>query len=246
MSYTTSDIMLLASAAFDLGWIVRASTGHADKVIQCYVSGRLAAWRRPVEGLVEFTLANLTDDDLVFLLAVDDGEESTNYWPQAYSAGSQSGNRIAVQTPQWIGRYEPGYLWKVYLGGLGEASADTLVHKQEFYPGGRFSGGWGKGFGHGGWGWSGSDCAGWGNTWGRGEWGYDCHMLTWTSGPLPRGTYPVRATVEDEHRNESAAQDMLVTVTTYPRPATNLTVDSYDKNTDTLVLSFTGSEDVNP
>ena len=246
MSYTTSDITVIASVPFDLGRIVRATTAHRDKVIQCYVSGRLAAWQHPRHGTVEFVLADPVGEDVFFLLAVDQAEANTDYWSEAFPAAAGVGSRIVVETPQEISRREPGHVWNVRVGDSGEQTASALVHRQEFYPGGRFSGGWGKNFGFGGWGWNGFDCAGWGGNWGRGEWGFDCHMLTWTSDPLPSGTYPVRVTVEDAHGNESIAYETTVTVTAYPRPASGLTVESYDKDTDTLTLSFTASEDLIP
>ena len=246
MTYETTGISILTIQPHDLGQILRAQTTHLDKVIQCYVSGRLVAWQRPRQGVVEFVLTEPVDEDLVALLAVDEQDGPTSLWEQAFGAQASYSARILLRTPQHIDSYAPGDRWKAYRGEAGDNAADVLVHDQEFYPGGRRSGGWGKNWGYGGWGWSGYDCVGWGSNWGYGEWGFDCELLTWTSEALASGTYPVKITVEDAHGNESVAHETTVTIATYPRPASEAAVESLDKNTDTLVLSFTASEDLNP
>jgi len=244
MTYTTEGIEILDSCSHDLGRVIRAQTSHADKYIQCYLSGHLVGWQSPINDIVEFVLAEPTKEDTVFLLAVDADEATVNYWTQAFENASGIVSRLTVRTPQHIQPYGPGDRWKVYSGLAGQSPAAALVHQQDFYPGGRHSGGWGKHWGYGGWGFSGFDCTGWGGNWGLGEWGFDCDMLIWTSDPLPPGTYPVKVTVEDEAGNESDPHETTVALPAAPRPAGQLTVASYDKATDTLTLTFTGSEDV--
>ena len=58
------------------------------------------------------------------------------------------------------------------------------------------------------------------------------------------GTYPIRVVVADEHGNVSGASETDVTLNTYPRPAADVAVESYDSQTDTLELSWTPSEDI--
>ena len=244
MSYTTEGIEIIESSAHDLGRVLRAHVVHADKHVQCYVSGHLVAWRSPVNGIVEFVLAEPAEEDTVFLLAVDDGETTTNYWTEAFENASGRPNRLTVRTPQHMLSYGPGDRWKVYSGLAGESSAAALVHEQAFYPGGRHSGGWGKDWGYGGWGFGGFDCTGWGSNWGLGEWGFDCDMLIWTSDPMAPGVYPVKVTVEDQWGNESDPYETTITLPAAPRGAGELTVASYDKATDTITLTFTESEDV--
>ena len=69
-------------------------------------------------------------------------------------------------------------------------------------------------------------------------------MLVWISPPLPRGQYPLRVAVEDACGNVTAAWESTVTVASPPQPPSNLTVDSYDPQTDTLTLDFTPSVDL--
>lgn len=243
MSYTTEGITIVSMTPHDLGRTLRATTSHTDKIIQCYVSGRLVAWQRPRGGAVEFVLAEPAAEDIVFLLGVDASEAEVDYWSQAFPEDPARGNRVLIETPQTLVPYAPGDRWQVYFGQAGQAEATALVCDRDFYVGGRNSGGWGKGWGRGGWGFGGLDCAGWGSTWGLGEYGFDCEMLSWRSEPLACGAYPVKVVVADALGNESSAYATTVTLDTYPRPASRLRVTSYDRAGDTLTLAFVASPD---
>jgi len=245
MTCTTEGITVVAATAHDLGRRIVARTVHADKHLQCYVSGDLVAWARPAGGAVTFVIAEPAPTDVVLLAAVDEADAETNFWRELLAAAA-AGNRICVSTPRTIAPYAPGAVWKVYLGEAGGAVADALVRQQPFHPGGRRSGGWGSDWGRGGWGFGGAASAGWGAYWGWGEWGFDCDALQWTSEPLPPGDYPLRVVVEDAQGNESEAWESTAVLHTYPRPASEPAVDSYDPQTDTLVIAFTGSEDIDP
>lgn len=243
MSYTTTGITFLGAAEHDGGVIVRVGLAHADKVLQLYVSGRLAAWAAAEHGTVELELPVLRPTATLFFLAVDPDEAGSDYFHQAFPAAAANGNRIRVRTPQRICGYRPGDRWRVYRGDAGDASATIPAHEQDFYPQGRHACGYGSTYGYS-YGFDGADAKGYGYHYGCGEYGFDCDMLEWVSEPLPPGEYPVRVAVEDEHGNASAAYEDTVTLDTYPRPAAGLTVDSYDSQTDTLQLSWTESEDI--
>lgn len=244
MSYTTGGITYLGAAEHDGGTVVRASVAHTDKAIQLYVSGVLAAWAVPRGGTVAFELAVLQPTDVLHLLAVDFDEAGVDYFAAAFGASAEHGNRIRVRTPQWICGFAPGDRWVVYRSEEGEPSADILAHRQEFYPQGRRACGYGSVYGHA-YGYDGADARGYGYNYGRGEYGFDCEMLEWVSEPLAPGDYALRVLVEDEHGNESQAVETVVALDTYPRAAADLAVESYDSQSDTLTLSWTGSEDLN-
>jgi len=243
MSYTTDGITLVSQAEHDLGRVIRATTSHTGKTIQCYFSGRLVASQRPRGGAVAFVLAEPADEDVVLLLAVDEADAGVNYWDEAFAESDERGNRIVVETPQTILTGDPGDRWQVYIGQADDAEATLLVCDREFHPGGRRSGGWGKHWGRGGWGLSALDCAGWGGNWGIGEHGFDCEMLSCRSEPMGPGTYPVKVIIADAHGNESSEYADTITLDTYPRPASELSVTSYDRPSDTLTLTFEPSPD---
>ena len=244
MSYTTSGISILACRSHDLGRTIRASVSHTDKFVQCYVSGRLVAWQEPSGGVVEFVLADPVDEDLVFLLAVDEDEAQTNYWAEAFPTAAAYGNRISVRIPVDGTIYRIGDILKIDSGEDGQSQGDVLVFEREMFVGGRHALGWGQGqWGDDGWGFSGSDCIGYGYNFGSGPWGFDCEAIEWLSEPKAPGKYPVKVIVLDAVGNESTAYETTISVDTFARPPSNLKADSYDSATDTLMLSFERSDD---
>lgn len=242
MGCYTNGISISRIDETDLGLVVTAHTVHREKVIQCYVSGDLAAWQRAENGTVRFALPQAGRGEGILLLAVDASEASRSFWAEVAGACPAHGNRIRVRLERGLG-WSPTDTWRVYLGAAGEASAAVKVHEAALYPGGRGATGWGFVWGTGGWGYDANAAPGWGVHWGR-DWGFGLDHAEWTSDPLPRGRYPVRVTVVDASENESPSYETAVTIDTYARPAEELDVDSYDKASDTLVLSFTPSEDL--
>jgi hypothetical protein len=244
MSYYTTDICISRVDESDLGLAVTARTGHVDQVIQCYVSGELAGWRRPEGGSVRFVLPQAGPHDVILLLAVDPPEARTDYWDAAFAAAAAHGNRIRVRFRRDpLAGWHPGDRWCVRRGDAGDPGATIQVHEADIYPGGRAATGWGFDWGHGCWGLSGSNAPGWGTHWGY-TWGFGIDYLEWVSDPLPRGTYPVSSAVIDRHGNESTASETLAVVDSCARPASRLAVAFYTQQTDTLQLSVAPSEDI--
>jgi len=243
MSYTETGITVLGTLPCEGGVILRLGSAHADKVLQCYVSGRLAAWQSAPAPEWTCRLSGVRGTDAIFLLAVDCAEARENYWPAAYPQPA-AGNRLRVRLPQTIAPYLPTDRWRVYVGDAGAAEATRIAHEAPIYPGGRRACGFGRTFGQGGFGWDGADAAGFGRTFGVGEFGFDCGLLQWAGDPLPPGTYPVAVTVLDAAGNESPPTEFTVAIDTYPRPGRDLTIAGYTRATDTLELSFTPSEDL--
>jgi len=237
MSYFTGGITIADDRGFDGGRRLSVRTTHSDKVIQCYVSGVLAAWAAPRQGGVEFVLSQSAATDLVWLLAVDPSGAEVNYWDDAFPADAARVNRIKVQSPQLSLAYMPGDVWKVSVDG-------AAAHAQAFFPGGRRAGGYGIGYGDA-YGFDASGAKGYGANFGRGEYGFDCEMLTWTSEPMAPGVYSVQVLVASIRGNDSPPSITEVKLSSYARPASGLTVDSYDPAGDSLGFSFTESEDIN-
>lgn len=240
MYYTTGTTILRVDEQ-GMGISVTARTEHVDKIIQGYLAGDLAAWQRPEQGLVRFCLPRARPQDPILLLAVDEADARRNFWAEA-TASQGVQRRIRVRMLRRMS-HAPLDRWRVYLAAAGAASADQLVSDQPLYSGARCCGGWGFVWGEGGWGFAGSDAAGWGVNWGS-EWGFGADALEWISPPLPRGTYPVKVTVADALGNESPAWQGAVTLNTPPRPAAGLAVAGYNRQSDTLTLTFTPSDDL--
>ena len=244
MSYLTTGISYLGVEIYDGGRIERYSNANTDYAIQLYISGELYGWAEPVQGVVEFHIPDTASVDITFPLAVDRDNSDTDYWSAAFPEAAAHGNKIKIQTPQLM-KYGANDRWKVYRGDAGDATADMLIREQDFYPGGRRSSGYGLGaYGYGGYGWDGFNAKGYGYNYGYGEYGFDCDMLEHVTEALPPGDYPVKIITVDEHGNESTAATDTVTLDTYARPASGLTVESYVMATDALALSWTESPDI--
>ncbi len=244
MGYSTSGITNLHFYEADGSLRITALSSHTDKVVQCYVGGELVARQTAPGAYVEFHLAVVDGWAPIFLLAVDTDEADVNYFADAFSVAASRGNRILLSVPQTM-VYGQDDVIRIYLGDVGGATADDLVLEHRVYPAGSRGGGVGIGrYGYGGWGFSGDLGVGWGSNYGYGQWGFDCEMLTWESDPLVTGTYPYKVTVVDPAGNETDIAASTIALDTFARPASDLTVESYDYATDALVLSFTESEDV--
>lgn len=238
MAYYSDGVTYVGKEDTGAGVVLWANTTRTTKAVQLYLSGRLTAWQMPVGGSVWFELPVMLPTDTLFLLAVDPANADTDYFADAYTVSATNANRIRIRTPRIQG-YELTDRWRVYRGDAGDASADMLVYEGSYYdnrqPGFGFR--YGEAFGYG----PGTD--GFGAAFGY-AWGFGCGWLEWTSEPLPPGAYPVQITVVDAAGNESTASADTVTLTTYPRPATDLSITSYDKDTDTLILGWTASPDI--
>lgn len=240
MGFYTDGITNVCVSEYDGGLVVQAATARAEKPHQCYAAGELQAVCRPEAGTVLFLLPEVDPTGLVVIAAVDEADAQTDYSGELYPSGVDP-NRIRIETPREM-KYLPGDRWKVYRGDAGDPSADELIHARAMFTGARESGGFGAAFGHS-FGFDAADAPGFGTCFGY-DFGFDCELMRFRTGPLPPGTYPVAVAVEDEAGNESALAADTVALETYPRPARDLTVEGYDKDTDTLNLSWTASEDI--
>jgi len=95
-------------------------------------------------------------------------------------------------------------------------------------------------FGEGDFGFDSAAAVGFGRgDFGFGQFGLDADSLEWISRPLSKGIYRFAARVIDKDGNESdAVEAEPVTVIPAAKPATVLTVLSFDKQTNQLVLSI--------
>jgi len=244
MPYWTTDITIVRVDETSPGLIVTARTAHVGKVVQCYLAGELAGWQSPRDGQVRFVLSQAAPGDPVGLLAVEAGDERTDYFQQAFALPGLRGNRLTVALRRDLldGR-APTDKWRIFRGGAGGSQADIRIHEAPIFPAGQGATGWGFDWANGGWGYSGSNAPGWGGHWGW-TWGFGIDYLTYVSDPLDRGVYPIRVEIEDVHGNVSPAFETVARVDGYAVPADDLAIASYDPITDTLVLSMTPSKDI--
>ncbi len=76
----------------------------------------------------------------------------------------------------------------------------------------------------------------------NGQFGLDADTIEWTSPPLSAGVYKFAVKVADEAGNESSVSEASpITVTPAAKPAEKVSIFSFDKQTNQLVLKITDS-----
>jgi hypothetical protein len=97
-----------------------------------------------------------------------------------------------------------------------------------------------SGFGEGDFGWDGAAGVGFGKgSFGRGWFGFDADTFEWLSGFLQAGVYKFGVKIIDEAGSESAASETgPITVIPLARPARDMSVGSYDEQTNELILNI--------
>ena len=88
-------------------------------------------------------------------------------------------------------------------------------------------------------GWDSTAAIGFGKgSFGYGQFGLDADTIEWTSPILPGGTYKFGIKIRDESGRQSTSSETgSITVTPAARPAEGLSVSSFDKQTNQLVLN---------
>ncbi len=97
-----------------------------------------------------------------------------------------------------------------------------------------------SGFGAGDFGYDSAAAVGFGRgSFGNGQFGLDADTIEWTSPPLESGTYRFGIKIADESGNQSSAGETgPITVTPAARPADELSILSFDKQTNQLLLEI--------
>jgi hypothetical protein len=98
-------------------------------------------------------------------------------------------------------------------------------------------------FGLGDFGWDSAAAVGFGKgSFGHGQFGLDADTVEWISPTLPSGTYKFGVKVKDASGKQSAGSETgAITVTPTARPAEGLSVSSFDKQMNQLVLNIEGN-----
>jgi len=95
-------------------------------------------------------------------------------------------------------------------------------------------------FGLGDFGYDSAAAVGFGKgSYGQGQFGLDADTIEWTSPPLKAGVYKFGVKVTDKLGNQSSASETeSITVTPAARPAGKMSISSFDKQTNQLVLEI--------
>ena len=235
MSYYNTNNNVLSITETDEGLEVVIRTANVSKVIQMYVGGILADWQKATPDKATFYLSSSADIGQAFFLAVDEADAGVDYFTDAFPTAAASGNRIKTLQVRSLS-YGLNDRWLVYLD-------DELLQDQFIFPGGRLAVGFGDSFGWN-FGLGGRYAPGFGDTpFGLDDFGVAPGALEYITDPLSSATYTIKTSFVDAVGNESTKSSDAKTISTYARPASDLTVSAYVKGTNTITISFTESED---
>jgi hypothetical protein len=221
--------------------LVRWRSSAEDKLHQVYVEGGFAGATLDCEQREMLVpLPSSPGPMRIEVVAVNRSQADTDLGDELDLDWGQSGRvRIVLLRSQ---KLPVDSTVKVYSnGGAGEIEYDGCVNDFGVcvWPWRQDKAGFGLSrFGSTDFGWDGAAAVGFGKgSFGKGEFGFDADTFEFVSGPLEAGVYRFGIKVFDAEGNESmVAETGGITVIPAAKPAEQLAISSYDKQTNELVL----------
>ncbi len=224
--------------------LVRWRSAWSDKFYQIYVNGQYAGVTvdsQQRQMIVQMP-TSLESPVRIEVFAVEVEQADTDFSSEIDSSIGQSDRvRISVLRSQGL---PIGATAQIYFdNGTGEIDYDKALNDSPIrvWPAWQDKAGFGMSrFGASDFGYDLAAAVGFGKgSFGHGQFGLDADAFEWTSPPLCAGVYKFAVKVTDEAGNESNGSEAgQVTVTPAPRPAERISISSFDKQTNQLVLSI--------
>ena len=222
--------------------LVRWHASWKEKFYQVYVNGEYAG--RTIDSqqrqLVVHTPTSLTSPVRIEVFAVDAAEAGTDF---SGEIGLSSGRTGRVRIILLRGQNLPvGSSAQIYFdNGTGEIDYDSPLSNLPIrvWPTWQDKAGFGMSrFGASDFGYDSAAAVGFGKgSFGRGQFGLDADTIEWISQPLEAGVYKFAVTIADGVGNESSSEAGQITVVPDAKPAEQVSVSSFDKQINQLVLS---------
>lgn len=176
------------------------------------------------------------------VFAVETEEANTDFSNEIDSSIGQSGRvRISLLRSQNL---PIGATAQIYFdNGTGEIDYDNPLSDSPIrvWPARQDKAGFGMSrFGASDFGYDSAAAVGFGKgSFGNGQFGLDADTFEWISAPMQAGVYKFALNITDEVGNESNGSETIqVTVIPAARPAEQVSISSFDKQTNQLVLSI--------
>ena len=223
--------------------LVRWRSAWSDKFYQIYVNGQYAGVTvdsQQRQMIVQMP-TSLESPVRIEVFAVEAEQADTDFSSEIDSSIGQSDRvRISVLRSQGL---PIGATAQIYFdNGTGEIDYDKALNDSPIrvWPVWQDKAGFGMSrFGASDFGYDSAAAVGFGKgSFGHGQFGLDTDIFEWTSPPLCAGVYKFAVKVTDETGNESGGNETgQVTVTPAPRSAERISISSFDKQTNQLVLN---------
>ncbi len=224
--------------------LVRWRSRFNDKFYQVYVNGGYAGTTLDSQQrrMLVAIPASFELPDRIEVFAVEAGYADTDFSGEFDLPAGQSGRvKITMLRSQNL---PIGATCQIYYdAGTGEIDYDNPLTCSpiRIWPAWQDKAGFGmSSFGRSDFGYDSSAAVGFGKgSYGQGQFGLDADMFDWISPQLDAGVYKFAVKVTDKAGNQAGAiESGPVTVTPIPKPAENLSISSFDKQTNQLVLSI--------
>ncbi len=223
--------------------LVRWRSSLNGKFYQIYVNGRYAG--ETVDGdqrqMVVQVPTSFVSAVRIEVFAVEAVEVNTDFSGELNSSGIGRGRvRITLLRDQSLPADSTARVY--FNNGSGEIDYDNPLDNSlmRIWPAWQDKAGFGMSrFGLSDFGRDGAAAVGFGKgCFGRGQFGLDADTLEWVSEPLPAGVYKFTVKVISKTGNESIRETGQVTVMPGARPVEHLSVYSFDKQANQLVLKM--------
>jgi hypothetical protein len=225
-----------------LSCLVSWRSEHEDKFYQVYVNGRPAGVTVNIKQRKMVVPLRLLKGraNKIEVVAVDAAQKNIDLSPQlkAVMAG-----RLKVSMPRSMSLPYEGRMEVYSNGGAGQVDYQQPITREpiQLWANREDKGGFGLSrFGKSDFGYDGSASAGFGlGDFGIGEYGFDSNAANWESEELSTGVYKLGVEVTDYKGNsEIVSSETETVIIEEAMPAEKLTVGSYDKSQNELLLSI--------
>ena len=227
--------------------LVRWRSGLSDMLYQVYVNGRYAGVTVDTHQreIVVPLPTSLEPPVRIEVFAVKPEETHTDFGNEIKQPAVDSGRvRISLLRSQNL---PLGATAIVYFdGGTGEIDYQKPLSRLpiRIWPAWQDKAGFGMSrFGVGDFGYDSAAAVGFGKgSFGNGQFGLDADTIEWISPELSTGTYKFAVKIIDGRGNESSASETeSITVTPAARPVERVSISSFDRQTNRLVLNIEDS-----
>lgn len=234
---------------FDSPWraLVKWRTSLSDMLYQVYVNGRYAGVTLDSEQR-QMIVAIPTYSQMpvrIEVFAVEGEQANIDFSDMIDPPLTSSGRvRISMLRSQAL---PIGAVAEIYFdNGTGDIDYESSLTNPpiRIWPSEQDKAGFGmSGFGESDFGYDGAGAVGFGKgSFGNGQFGLDADTIEWESEPLNAGVYKFAVRLFDSAGNQSGGSETeAITVTPAARPAEQVSISSFDKQTNQLVLKIADS-----
>ena len=225
--------------------LVKWKSGLSDKLYQIYVNGRFAgatldSQQRQIVVAIPTSFESAVR---IEVFAVEPEQVDIDFSSELNQPATDSGRvKISLLRSQSLSIDATAEIY--FDNGTGEIDYEKPLSDSpiRIWPTWQDKSGFAMSrFGVGDFGYESAAAVGFGKgCFGHGQFGLDADTIEWTSPPLPAGVYKFGVKLIDKAGNQSSvSQTEPITVTPAAKPAKNLSITSFDKQANQLVLKVT-------